>query len=160
MSKKGESKSSSAPKLQKDEPKELEDISEKSRVEGVAGSSGSVELGFLAKAFEALQEVANEPFAIKVSVKIIQLHRWLEPLYTRYHKARLVEAGKFGKESGEGKQILIIPERVSEFNQAMAPINAERIDVDPTMLLTLDDLEGTKISPFVLARLEPVIMGI
>jgi hypothetical protein len=118
-----------------------------------------ITLGQLVDAFEILQEFASRPFDGVTAAKIVRLSRWATPHYGRYVDARAPVAEQFGERIAPNRY-RISPARLGEFTQAMAPIRAEVIAIDPAVRLDVRSLVAVQITPVALETLEPFLAGV
>lgn len=126
---------------------------------GPPAAPNQITLGGLSDAFEALQEFANQPLDGATAAKVVRLSRWARPHYLRYIAVRGVEAEKLGEKLSEGK-FRIPAEKMTEFNQAMAPSRAELVEIDPSLRLDPRAMTTVKITPIAIEILEPFLTGL
>ena len=119
----------------------------------------AITLEEFANAYEAIQSFADQSFDGAVSAKIVRLCRWGLPHYRRYVEARGAVAEKLGEKIVDGKY-RVTPEKMPEFNQAMAPIRAETISIDPALKLDVQSLEGVRVTPYAVEALGPFLAGL
>ena len=112
-------------------------------------------IGSVADAFEVLNSLATQEIAGDIAGRILRIVKANRETYARYIEARRVEAEKFGEKVGE---VIQVPQaKVTEFNEVMAPIRAELVELDPDLRLDAKMLAGVKITARALETLAPFV---
>lgn len=125
---------------------------EKSR--SAARAEDKCSVGGVCDAFEALASLANEKLDSKATAKIIRLVKWVEPIYEEFVAQRNALASQFGEPvSGEEGKFLVPKDKADEFIRSAKAAAAEPQTVPKKLRLSVEDLDGAKISPADLIRL-------